>query len=555
MRKASIGFYLISMVCAIALPVLAFVALLLAQLQSNEQAALEVRTEREAQTLATGVGRVLQEMATTLRLLVTSPELSAGELEAFHNRAQAALRSGSLYVLLVDADGQQLLNTRVPYGTPLGKTADMDSLKAALSSQAITASGVFFGKVSKRWVFDVILPLPEELRPVGAALIITRNADELNMLISTQGLPAKWTAAVLDASGQVVASSDGRGAQERPFKTSLPPKFVAASGVAYGPDGDPDSIVGYARPSGWPWTAIVWGPAATAQASILAIWELLILGGLALVAVAVAAALFMARQLRASVRGIAGMAERVGRGEVVAPIDSHIREVDMVAKALSTASFDRSQAEDRIHLVLRELAHRTKNLLAVIQAMIHQAARGSGVPAEFQRGINERIAALGRSIDLLTAKQWSGASIDKVVETQVATFLGSGEQLETKGESFLLKPDAVQNLGLVLHELATNAVKYGALSVRRGRLVVAWQVSLAATAEPDLRISWQEFGGPAATPPAAKGFGSKIVEGHAAASFNGRVTVDYRDSGLLWVLEAPLSAFVSDTRAVVAAAG
>ena len=554
MRKASIGFYLISMVCAIAVPMLTFVALLLVQLQSNERAALEVRTEREAQSLATGVGRVLQEMSTILRVLATAPELEAGNLEDFHNRAQDALRSGSLYVLLVDADGQQLLNTRVPYGTPLGKTSDPDSLKAALTSRAITASGVFFGKTSNRRVFNVVLPLPEDLRRVGAALIITRNADELNALTTRKGLPPGWGAAILDAAGRVVASSNGPGgAHEKLLDGQLPPKFVAASGVAYGPDDDSDGIVGYARAFAWPWTAVVWGPAAAAQASIVATWQLLILGGLILVTFAVAAAVFLARRLRSSVRRIAGMAERVGRGEVVAPIDSHIREVDMVARALSTASFDRSQAEDRIHLVLRELAHRTKNLLAVIQAMIHQAARGSGVSAEFQRGMNERIAALGRSIDLLTAKQWSGAPIARVVETHVSTFLGSREQLETRGDNFLLKPDAVQNLGLVLHELATNAVKYGALSAPRGRIVVAWQVSLASDGEPGLRISWQESGGPAVAPPAAKGFGSKIVEGHAAASFNGRVTVDYRDGGLLWVLEAPLSGFVNDPRALAEA--
>ena len=554
MRKASIGFYLISMVCAIAVPMLTFVALLLLQLQSNERAALELRTEREAQSLATGVARVLQEMSTILRVLATAPELEAGHLQDFHNRAQDALRSGSLYVLLVDADGQQLLNTRVPYGAPLGRTSEPDSLKAALTSRAITASGVFFGKTSNRRVFNVVLPLPEEMRRVGAALIITRNAEELDALTTTKGLPPGWGAAILDAAGRVVASSNGPGgADERLLDGQLPPKFVAASGVAYGPDGDSNSIVGYARAFAWSWTAVVWGPTAAAQASIVATWKLLILGGLILVAFAVAAAIFLARRLRSSVRRIAGMAERVGRGEVVAPIDSHIREVDMVARALSTASFDRSQAEDRIHLVLRELAHRTKNLLAVIQAMIHQAARGSGVSPEFQRGMNERIAALGRSIDLLTAKQWSGAPIARVVETHVSTFLGSREQLETRGDNFLLKPDAVQTLGLVLHELATNAVKYGALSVPRGHILVDWQVSLASDGEPGLRISWQESGGPAVAPPEAKGFGSKIVEGHAAASFNGRVTVDYRDGGLLWVLEAPLSGFVNDPHALAEA--
>jgi two-component sensor histidine kinase len=547
MQKASIGFYLISMVCAIALPVLVFVALLLGQLESNERAALESRAEREALSLATGTGRVLQEMATTLRLLVTSPELEKGDLQAFHNRAQAALRSGSLYVLLVDTEGQQLLNTRVPYGAPLGQTSDMESLKAALASRGITASGVFFGQTSQRWVFNVLLPLPEELQRFGAALIITRNADEMNALTTTQGLPPGWTAAILDNAGRVVSSSEGAEANHaNSFDAKLPPKFVASSGVAYGPRGDPDSIVGYARPTGWPWTAVVWGPIEAAQASIAATWEMLILGGLILVTLAVAAAAFFARQLSSSIRGIADMAERVGRGEVTAPIESQIREIDMVARTLSTASYDRSQAEDRIRLVLRELAHRTKNLLSVIQAMIAQTAPASGAPPGMQGAISERIAALGRSIDLLTAKQWSGAPIRSVIETHVGIFLGTRDQLQMTGDNFLLKPDAVQNLGLVLHELATNAVKYGALSSPRGRVAMAWQIEDAAAEEQGLRLTWTESGGPPVSQPAAPGFGTKIVEGHAASSFNGRVSVDYRREGLLWTLEAPLYNFVDD---------
>jgi len=159
--KASIGFFMVAMVCAIALPMLAFVALLLAQLQINERTALESRTEREAQSLASGINRTLQEMSTTLKLLVTSPELDNGDLEAFHNRAQAALRTGSLYVILVDRDGQQLLNTRLPYGSELGKTSNMQALEAALESGQIEVSDVFLGITSGHWVFNAILPLPE----------------------------------------------------------------------------------------------------------------------------------------------------------------------------------------------------------------------------------------------------------------------------------------------------------------------------------------------------------------------------------------------------------
>ena len=551
--KASIRFYLVAMVCAIALPGLAFMALLLSQLQVDERASLESRTEREAQLLATSVGRVLQEMSTTLRLLVTSPELDDGDLEAFHSRAQAALRDGSLYVLLVDEEGQQLLNTRVSYGTALSKTSNVPALEATLRSGAIEVSDVFIGNTSGHWVFNVTLPLPEHLSSLGAALIITKNAGDLSALTATEGLPAGWSAAILDQAGNLVSSSKGTDVSHNsPFDADLPAQFKQVSGVIYGAAGDPDSIVGFARLRGWSWNAVVWGPVATAQASILSTWQQLIFGGISLLALAVAAAIFLARQLRVSVRGIAEMAEQVGHGEVVAPIDTQILELDSVAKTLSSASFDRSQAEDQIHLMIGELAHRTKNLMAVTQAMIHQTSRRSASVEEFQTAIAERIAGLARSTDLLTSQQWSGVPIKRLIDTHLATFLESPGQLDLLGEDFQLRPEAVQNLGLILHELATNATKYGALSTPGGRIAIAWENSAGDAAEPLLTVTWRESGGPAAPAPAKKGFGSQILERHAAAAFRGRVTLDYDGGSLTWVLEAPLRSFAEDIHASTA---
>jgi two-component sensor histidine kinase len=551
MPRASIGFFMVAMVCAIALPMLAFVALLLAQLQINERSALESRTEREAQSLASGINRTLQEMSTTLKLLVTSPELDSGDLRAFHNRAQAALRAGSLFVILVDEDGQQLLNTRVPYGADLGKTSNLAALEAVLESGRVEVSDVFLGQTSGRWVFNVILPLPAELADKGAALILTKNADELATLMSTEGLPKEWSAAVLDSAGFVVAADDYPGiSRENPFDASLLPRFSGHSGVVYDVLGATDNIVGYTRLFGWDWTAIVWGPVRTAQASILTTWQLLIFGGTALLAIALAAAIFLARQIRLSIQGIAEMAEEVGRGEMVSPRATQIRELDRVAEALSVASFDRSQAEDQIHLMLREMAHRTKNLLAVLQAMIHQTSRGSETVEDFQTAISQRIAGLGKSTDLLASKEWMGVPIRKLIDSHLSTFLESGDHLEISGENFQLKSEAVQNLGLVLHELSTNAVKYGALSRPEGRIRIAWEIHDKDGDAPRLVLTWCERGGPPVTAPKHKGFGTQIMERHAAWTFGGQVTIDYGTEGLFWTLDAPLRAFVEEPPAL-----
>jgi len=555
--KASIGFYLVAMFCAVTLPVFAFAALLLAQLQVNERTALENRTEREAQLLATAVGHTLQEMTTTLQVLVTSPELSTGDLEAFHNRAQAALRHGSLFVILVDEQGQQRLNTRVPFGTPLGKTSNMTALEAALQTGAIQVTDVFYGATSQRWVFNVIMPLPDDLQLDGGALIITKNAEELRGLINADGLPAGWTAAVIDSAGDVVISSADRpmeadAGKARHFDQDLAAQLSATSGVAYRQNelGE-EEVVGYAplRNSGW--KAAVWGPTVAAQASILTTWEKLIFGSTALLAVAIAAAIFLTRKLRMTIGGLAKMAEDVGEGRRVAPIRSPITEIEMVARALSAASVDRSHAEDQIRLMLGELAHRTKNQLAVTQAIINQTSRHSKGIDEFKLAITERIGGLGRSTDLLTATQWTGVPVKSVIQSHLANFLAAPKQLTLQGENFQLKPAAVQNLGLVLHELGTNATKHGALSVSSGKVRIEWHIDSTDAAAPQILLSWHESGGPPPAEHVEKGFGSRILERHAAASFRGKVSMDLGtdESGngtFTWSIRAPLSAFADN---------
>jgi two-component sensor histidine kinase len=151
---------------------------------------------------------------------------------------------------------------------------------------------------------------------------------------------------------------------------------------------------------------------------------------------------------------------------------------------------------------------------------------------------------LGKSIEALAREQWAGVSIRRLVEIQMSTFGEAAERVELQGDDFVLKAEAVQNLGLVLHELATNSVKYGALSAQRGTVRVAWRI-LDDRGEdgPILRLTWQERGGPPVREPAQTGFGTTIIKRHAAASFAGEVEVNFLPQGLQWTLTAPWSAF------------
>ncbi|MDE1990953.1 MAG: sensor histidine kinase [Rhizobiaceae bacterium] len=532
--KASIGAYLIAIALAIALPILAFVALLLAQLEDNERDVLKRDTVQDAQALARSVDRQLQDMATTLRLLSSSPELERNDIGTFFDRTETVLGSDSLFVLLVDKDGQQRLNTRRPFGEPLGKMANMAALQAALESGRIEASNVFRGTTSGEWVYNVTLPLDRS--PAGAALIMTQNASDLGKLVTTDALAPGWSAAIIDNSGHVVAASGPANHQPGdPFNGDILPSLIASSGVYQNDKILPHALLGYAQIPGWSWKAVVWGPVASAQASLMSTWRFLIYGGVTLLLIALIAVYALARQVRTTIENIADMADRMGSGEIVAPIDTSVVEANHVAVALSNASFDRSETEDRLHFVMHELVHRTKNLLALAQAMTRQLARQTDSVDTFQRAVADRLEGLARSIEVLTSEQWSGVSLRRVIDIHLATFLQGPEQLDVTGKDFLLKPEAVQNLGLVLHELATNSVKYGALSTFDGKIAIEWK-NVESEIGPAIRFTWTESGGPSVKAPTETGFGTTVTKAHAAAAFGGTVEIDFRHEGLVWIL-------------------
>ncbi|MEW5421677.1 histidine kinase [Amorphus sp. 3PC139-8] len=527
------------MVVAVALPMLAFVVILLDQLERSEREALERRTVRDAQALSAAVDRQLHDMTVTLRLLATAQELADGDLATFHNRTQSVLRSGAMFLLLVDENGQQILNTRTPYGSELQPMSNQPSLESALDSGQIEVSDVFFGRTGGHWVFNVTMPLPEELRHVGAALILTQNVGTLGRLIEPNGLPEGWSSVVVDGAGRIIAASDDKDPGEN-YEQEILSKTFGYSGTIRTSLAGSNVLAGYSRVSGGAWTVYVAGPVEKAQASLISVWRFLILGGVVLILISIGGAILLGRQMRNSVVSIADMAQRMGRGEIVSPVSTRIVEADMVSMALSEASFDRSEAEDRLHFVMRELAHRTKNLLSVIQAMLRQTARQSSSLDEFQVAVSGRLQGLSRSIDLLTAENWTRVSMTQLVVSHLEMFTDTKERLKISGVDFPLKPEAVQNIGMALHELATNAVKYGAWSVPDGKVFIDWSESPAGEAgEGRITIRWREVGGPPVEAPSRKGFGTTVIERHLTAAFGAEVELDYLADGFVWQVSAP----------------
>ncbi len=199
---------------------------------------------------------------------------------------------------------------------------------------------------------------------------------------------------------------------------------------------------------------------------------------------------------------------------------------------------DRREAEERQTLLAREVDHRAKNVLAVVQAVL-RLTRAPDLPS-FTRAVEGRVAALARAQTMLAQDSWAGADLRRMVEGELAPFLVEHGQRESRatlrGPAVVLPAAAAQPLTMLIHELATNAMKHGALSVESGRLLVTWRLEGSA-----LHLSWVETGGPSIIgPPLRTGFGTRVLDGTARSQLGGTINLEWRATGLACHLAMPL---------------
>lgn len=202
---------------------------------------------------------------------------------------------------------------------------------------------------------------------------------------------------------------------------------------------------------------------------------------------------------------------------------------------------ERKHAEERNALLTRELAHRTKNLLTLVHSTMVQTAHHSTSKESFIRSVDDRLQAMAQAQDLLIANNFKGAAITDVLRSCLKPFLVNEASLKMYGPPVFLKADVVHSLSLVLHELATNALKYGALTQPQGRIVVSWELDSAETQQPRFRMSWREVDGPSVVPPQRSGFGTEVISKAPKHELGAQVTLDYPPTGLQWSLDMPAS--------------
>jgi two-component sensor histidine kinase/CheY-like chemotaxis protein len=222
-----------------------------------------------------------------------------------------------------------------------------------------------------------------------------------------------------------------------------------------------------------------------------------------------------------------------GRSEPFSDAEVRVAEmlraslIEVVLRLSDEADAERQRASERQELLIAELNHRVRNILALIRGLVRQSRDPSANAETYVRMLEGRIEALARAHDQITLDNWSPAPLRRLIETEAAAYLGGrASRLEVTGDAVLLRPQAFSTMALVLHELMTNSAKYGALS-DGGTVSVAWEV----VDEGDLLVHWRERGGPPVQPPTRQGFGSTIIQRSIPYDLGGKADVRYTITG------------------------
>jgi two-component sensor histidine kinase len=224
-------------------------------------------------------------------------------------------------------------------------------------------------------------------------------------------------------------------------------------------------------------------------------------------------------------------------GDLDAAFDLRVSLLHVVLRRINEAAKERKRAAERDALLMLELDHRVKNTIANIQALVLRTSRSAESLTGFVQGLEGRIRSMAKSHSLLSQSRWEGVSIDRLLREELDAYTPEQMKVELSGANVTLTPKSALSLSLAIHELATNAGKFGALSLPQGRVTVRWFL----TADGGIDLSWREIGGPLVTPPTHVGFGTTLIDRALAMETGGKAILGYHSTGLVCNVFLPSS--------------
>jgi len=541
----SLKSHLILFGLALLLPVLLFSAFTIRQFERSEYAS----TERQAKALASALANTLdQDLSAKIVLLETlrlSPALRHGDFKSFYSAANEAHEKTGNHILLVDTSGRQIFNTHAPYGAQLPSVTDGESVRRVIETKQAYVSQIFEGNISKQLVYNVAIPVLDK-NAVRYVLIMAPAARPLSAMIRQLALPAGWNASIWDQANVFAARSD---ASDKFIGKSVNP--AVAKAAAEGPSiftmngrsGGP-SIFAIARSLSSGWKVSIRVPSEVFNAPIRRSWAWLAAAGVVTTAIGLLFAWLLGNRLARAIRSATRVAEQISHDLPVESEKTQLREANEMIAVFEHSSRELRERGDHIEFTMRELLHRTKNLLAIIQAMARQTARTSPGPADFEAAFTGRLQSLSHCHDLLVQHNWHGARIQDVIARQLAPFVEeNSDAVRLSGPNIVLEPKAAEQFSLAFHELGTNAAKHGSLTIPAGHVEISWRIDREAE-EQHFCLNWTETGGPEVQSPSRHGFGRTVIERVTPSSLNGNATLTFAPEGVSWILRAPLSIII-----------
>lgn len=528
-----------------ALAILLYNEIALRQTREHE---LHRNALRIGELAALELQRIIVGVEGILRTIAETPVVRSGETEACRDFLAAIVAQTPQFMAVgvVDANGLLVCRNEMPEA-PL-------SLAARPYFQEVMATGRFVvgdyvtGAISGEGTIPLAVPLRRRDGSVGGAVVAALNTRWLNARVNERSFPPNDALTVADRTGVIIARHPFA---ERFIGTRIPDTFLHLLQAPQPGTIEVTSQDGTRRVLGYfPVAHAPYGLYVSAGISIqeeMAALNRATQRGLLMVAAGALAAFVLAaataqRLIRHPVQRLLDTVNGWRSGNAMARTgmragDGEMEEVGAAIDAflddLAQARLERQKSEDLRLLLTRELEHRIKNTLAMVQALAAQTL-GPHVPAESFRDFQGRLAAMGTAYRQLHAEHWRGAALRETVIAALHPF--PGDRFRIEGPALRIHAKAAFALSMAVHELATNALKYGALSNAVGHVAIRWTL-----ADDRLVWTWQERGGPPVAPPVAQGFGTRLIERVLAAELRGTVTLRYDAEGLECRLETALA--------------
>jgi two-component sensor histidine kinase len=497
---------------------------LLWQARETSRREFAAQGRETAQVLSLAVDAELERARGVLSALSASDAMRNRDWSAVDRQARAAFTTKDAWIVVQSRDGRQWVNTRLARGAALPKAPPPQKMWQALDAGRQHVCDLSAGAIQAR---IVCVDVGDEFsRPPAYALSVVFRPEFFRAIVRRQNQEAGELASLVDRNGIVIWRNIRPDAFVGKATTSVLRERMQAADAA---SLESESLEGvrmltaFQRSPRSGWSVIVGMPLKSADKGSLGALMHGSLFALILVLLGCALAAILGRRLT---RGLEQL------GQVLDP-DADFRggstgftEFDAAAAALRQASDARLRSERNQQMLIGELNHRVKNTLSVVQSLAHQTFREAADPRASIRAFELRLQALGQAHNLLTRERWRSASLDEIVQVALAPFC-SDDRCSREGPDIHVPPQTAVTLALALHELATNAVKYGALSVREGHITVRWSGDARA-----FELLWAESGGPPATEPARRGFGTRLIERSLATELNGTATIDFLPEGL-----------------------